>query len=199
MDQIQALFYTYGYLAVFIFLYCGLIGIPAAEESFMIFIGITLQVSDPGQPVSLPICIVMAALGSTAGMMTAYLIGYYIGEPFIVRFGKYIGLTAERWKKAQKRFQKHSFLAIIAGYFIPGIRQINPYLAGMSRTRFVTFATASLIGSSVWSALFILLGYFMGGQIHRFLDFGLPHVILIGVVLFIGFVVTTVIQIRKKP
>lgn len=198
MDQIQAFFNAYGYLAVFIFLYCGLIGIPAAEESFMLFVGITLRVPVSGYTPSVVLCVLMAALGSASGMVTAYLIGYYIGEPFLNRYGKYIGLTPERWKVARNRFQRHTFLAIIAGYFIPGIRQINPYLAGISRARFLTFLTAALTGSSIWASLFIFSGYFLGSQIHRFLDFGPKHLIVIGAVLFIGFAVTTFVQLRKK-
>ncbi|MET1248764.1 DedA family protein [Sporolactobacillus sp. STCC-11] len=199
MEQIQSLFFTYGYFFVFLFLFCGLIGIPAAEESFLLFVGVTLsQIAASDYRLSLTLCILMAVLGASCGMISAYFIGYYIGEPFMMRYGKYIGLTAKRWKVAQHRFQQHTFLAIIAGYFIPGIRQINPYLAGLSHARFASFLPAAIIGASVWSSLFLLLGYFMGNQIHRLLGLGLFHIILVGVVLFIGFIIITVVQFRKK-
>lgn len=199
MEHIQSLFYTYGYFVVFLFLFCGLIGIPAAEESFLLFIGVTLsQIAVTDIRLSLTLCILMAVLGATSGMVSAYLIGYYIGEPFILKYGKYIGLSPKRWKIAQDRFQRHTFLAIIVGYFIPGIRQINPYLAGLSRARFVTYLSASILGAVIWSTLFLLLGYFMGNQIHRFLGFRLFHVVLIGVVLFIGFIIISAFQFRKK-
>ncbi|MCL1632344.1 DedA family protein [Sporolactobacillus sp. CPB3-1] len=199
MENIQSLFLTYGYLFVFLYLFCGLIGVPAAEESFLLFVGITLsQITEADPPLRLSVCILMAVLGASSGMVSAYLIACYIGEPFIVRYGKYIGLTKQRWEKARRRFQKHTFLAIIAGYFIPGIRQINPYLAGLSRARFITYLSASLLGAWVWATIFLSLGYFAGNQIHRFIGFGLFHVILIGAILFIGFVIITIIQFRRK-
>jgi membrane protein DedA with SNARE-associated domain len=199
MDTIQTFFYTYGYLTVFLFLYCGLIGIPAAEESFMIFVGITLsQIALPSDAMSLALCIMLAATGSSSGMLTAYLIGYWIGTPFLRRFGKFIGLTPARWQKAEAAFRKHAFLAIFFGYFIPGVRQINPYLAGLSRARLLTFLTAALSGSSVWATVFILLGYFVGNEARRFIEFGPAHVIFFGVLLFIAFIVFTVFQIKKK-
>lgn len=198
MEQIQNLFFTYGYPFVFAFMYCGLIGVPAAEESFMIFVGITLsQAPADGPTLSVAGCIAMAALGSVSGMVTAFLIGYYIGKPFMMKYGRLIGVTPARWEKAEAYFQHHAFLAIAAGYFIPGVRQINPYLAGLSRAKYLTFFMASLTGAVSWATLFILLGFFAGNQVRHFLAFGPVHVILIGIVLLIGFITITVIRLHK--
>ncbi|RYL98474.1 DedA family protein [Sporolactobacillus sp. THM7-7] len=157
MEHIQTYFYAYGYLTVYLFLFAGLIGIPSAEESFMIFVGIAL--SQLHGTMNVTVCIILAAAGSASGMTTAYLIGYYIGKPFMMKYGKYIGLTPRRWHKAETRFKKHAFWAVFIGYFIPGVRQINPYLAGLSRARFFTFLMAALSGASVWATTFILLVY----------------------------------------
>ncbi|WP_238537692.1 DedA family protein [Sporolactobacillus vineae] len=198
MEQIQSLFFTYGYPFVFAFMYCGLIGIPAAEESFMIFVGVTLsQAPASGPTLSVAGCIAMAVLGSVSGMVTAFLIGYYIGKPFMMKYGRLIRITPARWEKAGAYFQRHAFLAIAAGYFIPGVRQINPYLAGLSRASYLIFFIASLTGALIWATLFILLGFFAGSQARRFLAFSPVHVILIGLLLLIGFITITVIRLRK--
>jgi Uncharacterized membrane-associated protein len=199
MEQIQNLFFAYGYPFVFVFMYCGLIGIPATEESFMVFVGITLsQAPAEGPTLSVAGCIAMAVLGSVSGMVTAYLIGYYIGKPFMMKYGRLIGLTPARWERARTHFQHHAFLAVAVGYFIPGIRQINPYLAGLTRARYLTFFLGSLTGALIWAALFILLGFFAGSQARRFLAFGPIHVILIGIVLLISFIIITLIHLRKQ-
>lgn len=198
MEHLQNLFFSYGYPFVFIFMFCGLIGIPAAEESFLVFVGVTLsQAPVSGPTLSVTGCIAMAAVGSLSGMVTAFLIGYYIGKPFMMKYGRLIGVTPARWEKAQAFFQHHAFLAIAAGYFIPGVRQINPYLAGLSRARYLTFFMASLTGALIWASLFILLGFFAGGQARRFLSFGPFHVILIGSILLISFIIVTVIRLRN--
>lgn len=195
MEHFQSYFFAYGYLAVFLFIYCGIVGIPSPEESFMIFVGVTL--SQAKESLSLPLCIFFASFGSVSGMITSYLIGYYIGKPFIAKYGKYIGLTPKRWVKTKRRFEKHAFWTIVAGFFIPGIRQINPYMAGLSHYRLVSYIIASIIGSSLWSSFSMLLGYFLGSKVHEFLTFGPIHVVILGGVLFLIFILITAYQFRR--
>lgn len=195
MEHFQSYFFAYGYLAVFLFIYCGIVGIPSPEESFMIFVGITL--SQAQEPLSLPLCIFFAAFGSVTGMITSYLIGYYVGKPFIAKYGKYIGLTPKRWVWAKRRFEKHAFWTLVAGFFIPGIRQINPYMAGLSHYRLLSYTVASIIGSSLWSAFSMLLGYFLGNKAREFFTFNLTHVVILGSIFFLIFILITAYQFRR--
>ncbi|MFD2617317.1 DedA family protein [Terrilactibacillus laevilacticus] len=195
MELIQNYFYTYGYLAIFIFIFFGIVGIPSPEESFLIFVGIALSQGS----LNIALCILIAFLGSLTGMITSYLIGYYIGKPFIIKYGKYIGLTPERWRKAEEKFQKRAFIMITIGYFIPGIRQINPYMAGLSRYKFIFYLIASTIGALVWCNLFILLGFFVGNKVHEYLTFTPVHIAIVGSILAFVFIIVTIVHfIRIK-
>jgi membrane protein DedA with SNARE-associated domain len=45
-----------------------------------------------------------ASLGLTLGSLFLYIIGYYLGKPFILKWGKYLGLSWEAVEKTNKKF-----------------------------------------------------------------------------------------------
>ncbi|MFX3619458.1 MAG: DedA family protein [Sporolactobacillus sp.] len=174
MEYIQSFVIAYGYPTIFFLLYFGLLGLPCAEESFLLFVGITLtnRTLQTALPLNLPLSVLIAIMGSSAGMVTAFLIGYYIGKPFLMKYGRFVGLTGKHFSAAENLFRHHAPLALIAGYFIPGVRQINPYLAGLSHTPFSQFLPASFLGASFWATSIILAGYFLGRKMEHYLDSG---------------------------
>ncbi|TCP19980.1 membrane protein DedA with SNARE-associated domain [Scopulibacillus darangshiensis] len=193
MDKFEPYLITYGYFAIFIFIFFGIVGIPSPEESFLLFVGIALSQGS----LNLYISILIAFLGAFSGMLTSYFIGYYIGKPFIYKYGKYIGLTKKRWHKARLKFNKYAIWAVAFGYFIPGVRQINPYMAGVSRYRFFPYAISAAIGGAVWTATFVLLGYFLGNKIHKIFSFTPLHIAIAAGFFFLIFLIITGITIWK--
>ncbi|WP_077615597.1 DedA family protein [Caenibacillus caldisaponilyticus] len=188
MEHFQMYIAEYGYLAIYFFLVMGIIGIPAPEESLMVFVGIaasngTLRFSD---------ALLASFLGVISGMLFAYTVGYWVGKPVLNRVGPWIGLTPKRWQKASSTFSRHAIWAIAVGYFLPGIRQINPYMAGISRMRLIPYAAAALCGAAVWTTAFLSLGYFVGNKIERLLALTPAHVAvglsLLAFLFLIGFI-----------
>jgi membrane-associated protein len=194
MDQYAGYIITYGYFAIFLFLYLGITGIPSPEESFMVFVGLTISQGS----LNLYHSIILAFLGVTMGMISAYAIGYVVGKPLIHRFGKFIGLPPYRFKKATEKFKKNANWAIITGFFIPGIRQINPYMAGISRIPFFMFFLMSSIGAFIWTVTVILIGAFLGNRVRQFIHITPFHLALIGGVFLIVFVLFVVIRFLKR-
>jgi membrane-associated protein len=194
MDQYAGYIITYGYFAIFLFLYLGITGIPSPEESFMVFVGLTISQGS----LNLYHSIILAFLGVTMGMISAYAIGYVVGKPLIHRFGKFIGLPPHRFKKATEKFKKNANWAIITGFFIPGIRQINPYMAGISRIPFFMFFLMSSIGGFIWTVTVILIGAFLGNRVRQFIHITPFHLALIGGVFLIVFVLFVVIRFLKR-
>ncbi|MBM7644651.1 membrane protein DedA with SNARE-associated domain [Scopulibacillus daqui] len=197
MAHFEPFLITYGYFAIFFLLFFGITGIPSPEESFMVFIGIAISQNTLNLYSSLG----CAFLGVFSGMITSYFIGKYIGKPFINKFGKYVGLTPERWEKAETKYKRHAAWTIAFGYFIPGIRQINPYLAGISRSSLITYIISSAIGGAVWVLTFIFLGYFLGNKIQQYLTFKPQHLAIIAGIFLLIFAVATIIhiiRIKKK-
>jgi membrane protein DedA with SNARE-associated domain len=104
------------------------------------------------------------------------------GQPVIVRFGKYIGITNERLDKANEMFTKYQIPVILFGKFIAGIRILIPYLAGINKMSYNT------VSAVVWVSAFIIVGKYIEFEwryYHRLLHQYMVPAILF-VVLLVG-------------
>lgn len=182
---------VYGYFIIFLFLFFGIVGIPAPEESLLFFLGVLIL----HHKLSFSLTLIFAILGAFIGMLVAYVCGKYLGSPFISKFGKYVGITSERWEKVQNKYSNNVQKTIILGFYMPGIRQISPYFAGISKISFMKFTVLSLIGTILWTVPFILGGYFAGKIFH----INPKYVPLLGVVFLVIFIAVILIKrINKK-
>ncbi|MFD6442012.1 DedA family protein [Peribacillus sp. NPDC060186] len=132
IDTLLGFIDLYGYLIIFLFLFFGIVGVPAPEESLLFLIGVLIVQGK----LSFGLAVLCAILGAFIGMLTAYVCGKYVGYPFINKYGKYIGITNERWEKAKNNYMENAKKTIVFGFYIPGIRQISPYFAGISNINF---------------------------------------------------------------
>jgi membrane protein DedA with SNARE-associated domain len=82
----------------------------------------------------------------------------------IHRFGKYIHLTEERLAKAHRFFERVGHWSLTFGYFVPGVRHLTAYAAGVSSVAPHIFALFAYMGAFLWAAAFISLGYFLGDR-----------------------------------
>ncbi|WP_419883573.1 DedA family protein [Peribacillus sp. B-H-3] len=162
IEQIMPYLQVYGYWIILLILFCGIVGIPAPEESFMVFLGMLCGAHQLNYSLSAS----AAAIGAVSGMITAYWIGRTLGQSFISRFGRYIKVTPERWEKVESKFRKSGKYSLLIGFYLPGLRQLNPYMAGTSRFSFPFFLVLSAAGSAIWVITFVTLGFFLGDKIH---------------------------------
>ncbi|MFP5112641.1 DedA family protein [Bacillaceae bacterium C204] len=179
----------YGYLVIFLFLLFGIIGIPAPEESLLFLIGVLSF----HHQLSLGLAMLCSILGAFIGMQTAYAVGKYVGSPFIKKYGKYVGITDDRWEKVSSKYTKNVRKTIVMGFYLPGIRQISPYFAGITNIPFQRFFFFSLLGTLLWTIPFIVAGYYGGKVFHINPDY-VPY---LGLVFFIVFLIYIIIRYIK--
>lgn len=152
----------YGYYAVFTLLMIGMVGIlPVPEETSMVFIGFLVAKGD----LKLGWCILLAFLGTTSGMTIAYYLGWHVGAPLVQRYGIKIGFTRKRMAMAERWFKTYGKWTLAIGYFIPGLRQITAYTAGISRLPLRSFIWPAYLGAAVWTTGFISLGAYLGSRV----------------------------------
>jgi membrane protein DedA with SNARE-associated domain len=162
----------YGYLAIFLLLVLGIVGLPVPDETLLAFSGYLVY---RGR-LELPMAYATALAGSISGITISYWLGGTFGIAVIHRYGKYLRISEEHVQKAHRFFQRAGHWSLTFGYFVPGVRHLTAFTAGMSDLAPATFALFAYSGACVWVASFIGLGYFLGerwqaveGDVERYL------------------------------
>ncbi|MFZ5597400.1 MAG: DedA family protein [Bacillota bacterium] len=185
MEHIQYWVHQYGYFGVFFILLIEMIGIPLPAETTLTVSGIAWQQG----MFSFLWLLFFAGAGNITGSLIAYTIGWYFGRPVVVRFGKYIGITGERFDRLQERYKKYGDWIVLFSKFIAGIRVLVPYLSGINRMPLTRFVVFNLISAILWASVFVLLGRYIETAWHRYYlaahQFLAPGIII--VVLIIGY------------
>jgi membrane protein DedA with SNARE-associated domain len=153
---------------------------------------------------SLPIhsTVIAAFLGALSGITVSYFLGRTAGHYLIVKYGKWIGLTQERYQKTHEWFEKFGKWTLSFGYFIPCVRHLTGVAAGASDLGYRVFALYAYCGAAIWVATFLSLGYFFGRQglaLYAKLEIG-SQVILLGAAILVFFVLFFFYRkFKKKP
>jgi membrane protein DedA with SNARE-associated domain len=148
----------YGYLAIFLLLVCGIVGLPVPDETLLTFTGYLVYKGN----FSLPLAYGAALAGSLSGITISYTLGRVFGMKLIHRYGRYVRITEEHVNKAHAWFERVGHWGLTFGYFVPGVRHLSAYAAGMSAVEPPQFALFAYTGGALWVAAFIGLGYFLG-------------------------------------
>lgn len=79
-------------------------------------------------------------LGSIFGAtVNYYVLGQWIGKPFIEKYGKYFLINHKKYLQAETLFLKNDRLYTFLGRFIPVVRHLISIPAGMFRMNFPVF------------------------------------------------------------
>ncbi|MDU7468018.1 MAG: DedA family protein, partial [Serratia marcescens] len=74
----------------------------------------------------------------------------------------------KRIARARKLIARHPMLFVIGVRFMYGFRIIGPVLIGASRLPPSRFVPLNILGAILWATIFVMLGYFGGQAIERF-------------------------------
>jgi membrane protein DedA with SNARE-associated domain/membrane-associated phospholipid phosphatase len=95
-----------------------------------------------------------------AGDSVSFLLGRRLGRGFIMRHGPKVRITEERFARVEDYFDRHGGKTILVGRFIGLVRALAPFTAGTSGMRYWDYLPFSVLGTGLWSAAYVLLGYF---------------------------------------
>ena len=110
--------------------------------------------------------VIPATLGITLGSFFIYGIAYYFGQPFLKRWGRYLGITWESIEKAQQKFSSTNkdeltLLTVRAIPVIPSVA-INA-VCGLIRFPLRSYTLLTLIGVAIRATILGLIGWQVGG------------------------------------
>lgn len=146
------------YLAIFLLMAAESSILPVPSELVMIPAGYLAATGklDPW------LALGAANLGSVAGSVGSYYLALWLGRPFLLRFGRYVLIDKAHLDKTEQFLKSHGEISIFTGRFLPGIRHLISLPAGLGRMRMGHFVFYTLVGSSLWNAVLLVLGYAIG-------------------------------------
>ena len=136
MDTILAWLSHYGYAGLFGLLVFGFVGLPVPDETLLIFSGYLISKGrlHPG------FTFLAGFAGSVCGISLSYTIGRTLGHGFVRRYGRYVRITQVRIERVHGWFLRTGEWLLTIGYFIPGVRHLAAFVAGMSNLEYPRFA-----------------------------------------------------------
>ncbi|MDQ6774102.1 MAG: DedA family protein, partial [Candidatus Dormibacteraeota bacterium] len=115
--------------------------------------------------IPLPLAYVAVVAGATLGSFSLYMLSRRFGHPFVVRYGRYIGLHDERLERAEAAFRRWGPWAIIVGRHVPGLRIVLSALSGILKVRAIVFVPCVMVSSLIWAGIFLSLGRVLGRRV----------------------------------
>lgn len=152
----------YGYLAVAGFVLVEDFGVPVPGETILVLGAVY---AGTGRLNVLAVAVI-GMLAAVIGDNIGFAVGHLGGRPLVERFGRYVLLTPERVENATGFFTRHGGKIIVVARFIPGLRQANGIVAGISGMHWSRFLGFNALGAALWVSVWTTLGYLSGNHIN---------------------------------
>ncbi|AGO60405.1 DedA family protein [Ferroplasma acidarmanus] len=141
--------------------------LPIPSEIVMTFSGYLAfyRLLDPYSPyVSVVLLLIVGSVGDLIGAWIAYWIGKYGGDPFIIRYGKYLFLKPDTIDRTKAWFNRYGDLSVFITRFIPVFRTFISIPAGIATMNFRKFSIYTLSGDIIFNVVLIYLGILFGSH-----------------------------------
>jgi len=108
------------------------------------------------------LALVDATLAGLAGSLISYYLGLKLGRPVVYRLLGRVGVSPKRLDDGERWVDSKGAWSVFVGRFIPGVRSVISIPAGILRMELKPFVVLTVVGSFVWSAALIYIGYSAG-------------------------------------
>lgn len=171
IDAIIALFLQYKYFA--------LVALSLFEGPYVMMLsGLLLKLG--------VIALVPAFIALSVGDLIAdtlwYYVGYFFGDRFVLRFGKFFDITEENIVSAKELFSRHRKKILFgskatAGF---GFSLATLIAAGAVKAPFWEYLYLNIFGQFIWTTIMLSVGYFFG-NLYVIVDNVLGKIFIVGV------------------
>lgn len=109
--------------------------------------------------------ILAGTLGSVAGALLWYWLGWRLGEARLLRLvdrhGAWLTVSRDDAEAAIAWFRRHGSLAVLVGRMVPGVRTLISVPAGLSGMRVAPFLLFTALGSLAWTSVLAFAGFLL--------------------------------------
>jgi membrane protein DedA with SNARE-associated domain len=136
--------------------------------------------------------VAVATVGSLVGTMVDYCIGYYLGRPAVLRYGRIVRFSEKRLETTEKWFGSHGKSVVLFARFVPLLRTLIAFPAGLVKMDVKRFLVYSAVGILVWDIALVYLGVLAGQNSTAiastlqayFLPLGVAAVVVAGILVY---------------
>lgn len=170
--------WTYGLLFLIIFMETGFVVTPFLPGDSLLFAAGTF--ASLGSLDIVPLFALLfgaAILGDTVN----YWIGHAVGPPAFEK--NYRFLKKEHLARTQSFYEKHGGKTIVLARFVPIVRTVAPFVAGVGSMPYGRFIFYNVFGAFIWTGSFLFLGYTFGNipLVRQNFEVVIPVIIFISV------------------
>lgn len=181
---------TYLILFVIIFAETGFVVTPFLPGDSLLFAaGALIAGGNTGLNIYLLTLILIIA--AISGNTVNYSLGKFFGAKVFKPENKILKL--EYYNQTNAFFEKHGGKAVIFSRFMPIIRTIAPFVAGVGKMPFGRYTLYNVIGGVSWIIVFLFAGYILGN-----VPFFKAHFSLIGIGIILVSVIPPIIAAIKS-
>jgi len=188
VDTIGAL----GYPGIFLLMAMESSVIPVPSELVMPPAGYLAQQGK----MSIWIAIFWGTTGSLVGAYVNYFASHYLGRPLLLKYGKYVWITEEKFAKVEKYFHDHGEISTFIGRLLPVVRHLISLPAGLAGMNHFKFSLYTLAGAGIWVTVLTCIGYFIGANQELIMKYS--HQALIVVLLSSSVIIYFYVRSHKK-
>ena len=158
MTDLPDLIGHWGYIAIFVVVILGNLGVPLPEETILVLAGYLVWRGDLRLSAVIVVGLISAVTGDTVG----YWLGRRFGRATLRRYARWVLGHPERLQTMEAFVARRGPFAVFVARFIPGIRFMAGPLAGGLGLRLGPFLAANVLGALVFVPVMVAAGYAVG-------------------------------------
>ena len=191
-------YWVYAILFAIIFIETGLVIWPFLPGDSLLFCA---GVVAAGGGLNLPVLITLLIVAAVVGDNTNYFIGKYFGHKVVGWKFRGKPIVKKEWlDKTHAFYDKYGIRTIIVARFVPIVRTIAPFVAGVGQMEYRKFLPYDILGGIVWITSITVAGYLLGNitWVKENIDLIAIGIVMVSVLPMVYQILKSWVNSRKK-
>lgn len=153
---------AYIVLFLIIFIETGVVFMPFLPGDSLLFAA-GMMAAKYSESLNVWLIIALLLVAAVLGDTCNYMFGKYFGDRALRTriFGRVL-IKPEQLARTNSFYDKHGPSTIVIARFVPIVRTLAPFVAGIGKMNYAVFFKFNVIGAFVWIVGLTLAGYFLG-------------------------------------
>jgi len=167
VNWVTQLIASLSYPGVFLLMLLESTAAPVPSEAVLPFAGFLVAQGS----MSFWLLVITSTLGSIAGSLISYWIGFKGGRPLVNKVGKYLLLHERHLDHTEQFFNRYGSITIFVARFVPVVRHLISIPAGVAEMKLRKFIPLTLAGAAIWNTVLLWLGMTLREQWETILQY----------------------------